>query len=51
MVKKTMIQILKIQDQFIMIFKIKKKQRLTSLSDQKNLLMNKNLFIKIILIK
>jgi len=51
MVKKTMIQILKIQDQFIMIFKIKKKQRLTSLSDKNNLLMNKNLFIKIILIK
>lgn len=51
MVKKTMIQILKIQGQFIMILTIKKKQRLTSLRDQNNLLMNLNLFIKIILIK
>jgi len=51
MVKKTMIQILKIQDQFIMILMIKKKQQLTSLRDQNNLLMHQNLFIKIILIK
>ena len=51
MVKKTMIQILKIQGQFIMILMIKKKQLLTSLRDQNNLLMNLNLFIKKKLIK
>jgi len=51
MEKKTMIKILKIQDQFIMILMIKKMQRLISLRSQNNLLMNQNLFIKIILIK